>query len=244
MHAHHKEMAARAALSGDTTAQLNREELARIQSGNSNFVTRLISLPRSYYGMQLAHVGVAVFIAGVSVVTSYQTERDVKMTIWEHLDELRGRIVRAAIAVFTGTIVAWVFRVEILAWLIIPYQRVWIARFHKELLLQTLAPADAFLGYLEQSLTAGIIASAPVIFYQLWSFISPGLYKKEKRLIVPFGLTQTSYPQTEAMPDPWARGAAGRGADDLAKHRLYGRMAEWFNAAALKTEPLILRKPA
>ncbi len=115
-------------------------------------------------------------------------ERDVKMTIWEHLEELRGRIVRAAIGVFAGTIVAWVFRVEILAWLIIPYQRVWIARFHKELLLQTLAPADAFLGYLEQSLTAGIIASAPIIFYQLWSFISPGLYKKEKRLIVPFVL--------------------------------------------------------
>jgi len=113
-------------------------------------------------------------------------ERDVKMTIWEHLDELRGRVVRAAIGVFAGTIVAWVFRVEILAWLIIPYQRVWTQRFHKELLLQTLAPADAFLGYLEQSLTVGIIASVPIIFYQLWSFISPGLYKKEKRLIVPF----------------------------------------------------------
>jgi cytochrome c-type biogenesis protein CcmF len=53
----------------------------RIQSGNSNFVARFISLPRSYFGMQLAHVGVAVFIAGVSVVTSYQTERDVKMNI-------------------------------------------------------------------------------------------------------------------------------------------------------------------
>ncbi len=113
-------------------------------------------------------------------------EKEVKMTIWEHLDELRGRIVRAAIGVFAGTIVAWVFRVEILAWLIIPYQRVWEQRFHKELLLQTLAPADAFLGYLELSLTTGIIVGAPIIFYQLWSFISPGLYKKEKRLIVPF----------------------------------------------------------
>jgi sec-independent protein translocase protein TatC len=108
------------------------------------------------------------------------------MTIWEHLEELRRRIVRAAIGVFAGTIVAWVFRVEILAWLVIPYERVWMDRFHKPLLLQTLAPADAFLGYLEQSLTAGIIASAPIIFYQLWSFISPGLYKKEKRLIAPF----------------------------------------------------------
>src|SRR6476620_4006547 len=54
---------------------------ARVQSGNANFLVRLVSLPRSYYGMQLAHVGVAVFIAGISVVTSYQTERDVKMNI-------------------------------------------------------------------------------------------------------------------------------------------------------------------
>jgi sec-independent protein translocase protein TatC len=113
-------------------------------------------------------------------------ERDVKMTIWEHLDELRKRIVRAAIGVVLVTVVAWCFRVELLAWLVIPYQRTWMLRFNKPLLLQTLAPADAFLGYLELSLTAGIIGAAPVIFYQLWSFVSPGLYKKEKRLIVPF----------------------------------------------------------
>ena len=63
------------------TAIQNLISRVRIQSGNSNILARFISLPRSYYGMQLAHVGVAVFIAGVSVVTSYQTERDVKMNI-------------------------------------------------------------------------------------------------------------------------------------------------------------------
>jgi sec-independent protein translocase protein TatC len=113
-------------------------------------------------------------------------ERDVRMTIWEHLDELRKRIIKAALGVFAGTVAAWCFRVQILAWLIIPYQRTWLTRFNKPLQLQTLAPADAFLGYLELSLMAGVIGSVPIIFYQLWSFISPGLYKKEKRLIVPF----------------------------------------------------------
>ncbi len=113
-------------------------------------------------------------------------ERDVRMTIWEHLEELRKRIIKAAIGVLAGTVVAWVFRVQLLAWLVIPYQRTWLTRFNKPLQLQTLAPADAFLGYLELSLMAGVIASVPVIFYQLWAFISPGLYKKEKRLIVPF----------------------------------------------------------
>jgi cytochrome c-type biogenesis protein CcmF len=53
----------------------------RSQSGESSLVSRLKSPPRSYYGMHLAHIGVAVFIAGVTVVTSYQTEKDVKMNI-------------------------------------------------------------------------------------------------------------------------------------------------------------------
>jgi sec-independent protein translocase protein TatC len=119
-------------------------------------------------------------------------ERDVRMTIWEHLEELRKRVIRAAIGVVAATIVAWYFRVEALAWLVVPYQRTWQTRFHKDLVLQTLAPADAFLGYLELSLTAGIVAAAPIIFYQLWSFISPGLYRKEKRLIVPFVLSSTT----------------------------------------------------
>jgi cytochrome c-type biogenesis protein CcmF len=47
----------------------------------ANFFSRLAAPSRSYYGMQLAHIGVAVFIAGVTVVTSYQSERDVKMNI-------------------------------------------------------------------------------------------------------------------------------------------------------------------
>jgi sec-independent protein translocase protein TatC len=111
---------------------------------------------------------------------------DVRMTIWEHLEELRRRIIKAALGVVVTTVVGWCFRTEILAWVVAPYQRTWMTRFHKELVLQTLAPADAFLGYLELSLTAGIVGAAPVIFYQLWAFISPGLYRKEKRLIVPF----------------------------------------------------------
>src|SRR5262249_12740467 len=51
------------------------------QSNASSFFAKLAAPARSYYGMQLAHLGVAVFIAGVTVVTSYQTERDVKMNI-------------------------------------------------------------------------------------------------------------------------------------------------------------------
>ena len=116
---------------------------------------------------------------------------DVRMTIWDHLEELRRRIIKAALGVLLGTVGAWSFREQALAWLVTPYQRTWTEHFHKPLVLQTLAPADAFLGYFELSLTAGVCVSVPVIFYQLWAFISPGLYGKEKRLIVPFVVLST-----------------------------------------------------
>jgi sec-independent protein translocase protein TatC len=115
-----------------------------------------------------------------------------KMTIWEHLDELRKRVIKAAIGVLGMTIVAWSFRERLLGELVKPYQHVWVEHFHRPLVLQTLAPADAFLGYFELALTAGVVASAPIIFYQLWAFISPGLYHKEKKLIVPFVLFSTA----------------------------------------------------
>jgi len=53
----------------------------RTAPGDSSWLNRLTSPPRSFYGMHLAHIGVAVFIAGVTVVTSYQTEKDVSMQI-------------------------------------------------------------------------------------------------------------------------------------------------------------------
>jgi len=122
-----------------------------------------------------------------------EPESDVKMTIWEHLDELRKRIIGAAIGMLVTTIAAWVYRVKLLAWLLVPYEHAWHARnFPGAPELQTLSPADVFVGYLELSLTFGIVAAAPIIFYELWAFISPGLYSKEKRFIVPFVVFSTS----------------------------------------------------
>jgi sec-independent protein translocase protein TatC len=114
------------------------------------------------------------------------------MSIWEHLDELRARLIKAALSVLLTTLAAWTFHIRLFHWLTIPYSHQWDARFHEPLKIQTLAPADAFFGYFELSLTAGIICAVPVIFYQLWAFISPGLYSKEKRLIVPFVVFSSS----------------------------------------------------
>jgi sec-independent protein translocase protein TatC len=122
-----------------------------------------------------------------------EPEADVKMTIWEHLDELRKRIIRAAIGMLVTSLVCWNFHVKLLAWLLVPYEHAWATRhFPGAPELQTLSPADAFVGYLQLSLVGGVIGAAPIIFYQLWAFISPGLYMKEKRLIVPFVLFSTT----------------------------------------------------
>jgi sec-independent protein translocase protein TatC len=131
-------------------------------------------------------------------LTHEDPESDVRMTIWEHLAELRKRLMRAAMALVAGACVCWAFREELLAWITTPYATAWRERF-PELVkqgqapeLQTLAPADAFVNYMQLSLVGGVIIAAPVIFYQLWAFVSPGLYAREKRYIIPFVLFSTT----------------------------------------------------
>jgi sec-independent protein translocase protein TatC len=120
-------------------------------------------------------------------------ESDVKMTIWEHLSELRGRVVRAAIGLGIGFVVCWAFREKILAWLLVPYENAWFdKKFPGAPELQTLSPTDAFVGYMQLSLVGGVVLAIPVIFYQLWSFISPGLYQREKKFVIPFVVFSSS----------------------------------------------------
>ena len=120
-------------------------------------------------------------------------EAEVSMTIWEHLAELRTRLMRAALALLGGAIVAWVYREKLLAWIAQPYRNAWATKFPNEPLeLQTLAPADVFVNYMQLSLVAGVVFAVPVIFYQLWAFVSPGLYAREKKYIIPFVVMSTS----------------------------------------------------
>ena len=115
------------------------------------------------------------------------------MTIWEHLGELRGRVIRASLGLLGTTIVCWTFRVQILAWLLRPYEAAWHARgFPGAPELQTLSPEHVFVDYLQLSMMGGVVCAAPLIFYQLWAFISPGLYAREKRLVVPFVVFSTA----------------------------------------------------
>jgi sec-independent protein translocase protein TatC len=110
-----------------------------------------------------------------------------KMTIWEHLDELRSRVIKALIAYVVGISAAWTFRDEILAWLWKPYAEAWKAQaIGGDPTLNFAAPSDAFKAYFKLSMMGGLMFAAPVIFYQLWAYIAPGLYKKEKKIVLPF----------------------------------------------------------
>ena len=104
------------------------------------------------------------------------------MPFLSHLEELRTRLVRAAIAVGVCFVVAYFFKEELYHYLSLPVKE---AMPPGSKLIYT-APAEAFFTYIKVAFLAALVASSPVIFYQLWSFIAPGLYSHERRLIWPF----------------------------------------------------------
>ena len=104
------------------------------------------------------------------------------MTLMEHLEELRQRLTRAAIAVGVGFLIAYFFKEQLYSYLTIPLK----AAMPPEAKLIYTAPAEAFFTYLKVAFLAGLVGASPVIFYQLWRFISPGLYESERRNIWPF----------------------------------------------------------
>ena len=101
------------------------------------------------------------------------------MSLMEHLDELRKRIVRSAIFLFLGFIVAYIFHERLFALVQAP-----LSNIGKTLVFTH--PMDPLNVYLQVSLIGGAILASPFILYQVWLFIAPGLYQKERRFVVPF----------------------------------------------------------
>jgi sec-independent protein translocase protein TatC len=101
------------------------------------------------------------------------------MSLMEHLDELRRRIVRSAIFLFLGFIVAYIFHERLFALVQAP-----LTHIGKTLVFTH--PMDPLNIYLQVSLIGGAILASPFILYQVWMFIAPGLYQKERRFVVPF----------------------------------------------------------
>ena len=101
------------------------------------------------------------------------------MSRMEHLDELRRRIVHAAAYLAVGFAVAYVFHERLYGFIQEPLDRLHIK-------LNYTHPMDALNLYLQVSLIGGAILASPFILYQVWLFIAPGLYQKERRFVIPF----------------------------------------------------------
>jgi len=107
-----------------------------------------------------------------------------EMGLLDHLDELRVRLSKAAIAFVLGTCVCYAFAEYLFGYLIIPLKSVMGETEH---LIYT-GLAEGFITYIKLAAIAGFFATSPFIFYQFWAFVAPGLYKEERRWVIPIAI--------------------------------------------------------
>jgi sec-independent protein translocase protein TatC len=113
---------------------------------------------------------------------------DTPLPLTAHLAELRTRIVRILIAIILGAAACWSYKEETFALLLRPALRALAPGGGR---LQALAPGEIFFTYIKCTLLVGFVAALPVVFWQIWGFVAPGLYPREKRLAFPFVLVST-----------------------------------------------------
>jgi sec-independent protein translocase protein TatC len=101
------------------------------------------------------------------------------MSLMEHLEELRRRIVHSALYLAGGFLVAYYFHVRLYGLVQAPLDTLHIK-------LNYTHPMDPLNLYLQVALIGGAILASPFILYQVWLFIAPGLYQKERRFVIPF----------------------------------------------------------
>ncbi len=105
-----------------------------------------------------------------------------RMTLGEHLDELRRRLVRAALALVLGMVLAFVFNKQVFAFAIEPYQEA-LREAGSDSKLQSFGPLDTFVEVMKLCFLVGFILTSPYVLAQMWGFISAGLYDHERRAV-------------------------------------------------------------
>ncbi len=111
------------------------------------------------------------------------------MTFLEHLEELRKRIFYSFIALICAVIPAWFFSKDVYKFLSMPVTR-FLPEGQKLAFTTLTAP---FMLYIKVSFLTALFVVAPFLFLQAWYFIAPGLYKKEKKHVIPFVLFTTIF---------------------------------------------------
>ena len=102
-----------------------------------------------------------------------KTRNEKQMTFLEHLEELRWRLIKCIVAVVVLSLGSYFFSEQIMDLLTLPFPETLIF----------IAPAEGFLIRLKISLFAGIIIGLPILFYQIWQFVVPGLLDKERKYV-------------------------------------------------------------
>jgi len=106
-----------------------------------------------------------------------------KLPLTHHLAELRTRIIRILAVWVVFAALAWNYSELIFGYLLDPAVA---ALSEGERTLQAIAPTEIFFTYLKCAALAGFVMALPVIFWQIWAFVAPGLYASERKAIVPF----------------------------------------------------------
>jgi sec-independent protein translocase protein TatC len=111
---------------------------------------------------------------------------DARMSLMEHLTELRNRLIKVAVAVVIGMVIGFFLYDRIFNLLIDPYVRAAGDDSITDGRLLAVDPLEGFAVRMKLSAYAGIFLAMPIILWQIWQFITPGLYAHEKRYAVPF----------------------------------------------------------
>lgn len=117
--------------------------------------------------------------------TPARFEQMKSMSLLEHLEELRRRLIYSVLAIVAAFFFCWNYADRIFKYMQAPIMQALRAHKMEETLVYT-NPIDPFNLYLKIGLIAGIFLASPFVLYQVWLFISPGLYRHEKRYVVPF----------------------------------------------------------
>lgn len=112
-----------------------------------------------------------------------------KMPFTSHLEELRSRLIKCAIAVAAGFLLSYAFKQQIFEVLTAPLIRVMPPGDH---LIYTNLP-EAFFTFLKAAFISGLMLASPILLYQFWMFVAPGLYHREKRMLLPVVFLSTFF---------------------------------------------------
>ena len=107
------------------------------------------------------------------------------VSLLEHLEELRKRIIYSALAIFAGFCICYWYHEQLYELMQAPISFA-LKNNHLDTQLVFTNPTDPFNMYLKMALIGGIFVASPAVLYQVWLFISPGLYTHEKRYVIPF----------------------------------------------------------